>query len=88
MAATASDHGASARQHYTVICHWDDEACVWYVAESDVPGLATEAATFEELESKLRVMVPELLALNTPASEREHVPFDLITRKRELAVCA
>jgi hypothetical protein len=30
-------------KRYTVTCHWDKEAEVWYVAETDVPGLATEA---------------------------------------------
>jgi predicted RNase H-like HicB family nuclease len=34
-------------KRYTVTCHWDEEAEVWYVAETDVPGLATEAATVE-----------------------------------------
>jgi hypothetical protein len=31
-------------KRYTVTCHWDKEAEVWYVAETDVPGLATEAS--------------------------------------------
>lgn len=70
---------------YTITCRWDPEASVWYVAESDVPGLVTEAATIEEMERKLRAMVPELLALN----ESEHipgpVPFELIARKEELS---
>lgn len=26
-------------------CRWDEEGGVWYVADSDVPGLATEAET-------------------------------------------
>ena len=39
-------------KRYTVTCHWDEEAEVWYVAETDVPGLATEAATVEEMENK------------------------------------
>ena len=48
---------------------WDWEAGVW-VAESDnVPGLATEAATLEELLAKLAVMVPELLEENGVALE-------------------
>lgn len=70
---------------YTVACHWDDEARVWYVAETDVPGLATEAATLEEMERKLLVMIPELLALNEALEPRQSVPFELIARKHELA---
>ncbi len=42
----------------------DKEAGVWYVADSDVPGLATEAETFDRLREKVLAMVPELLELN------------------------
>jgi predicted RNase H-like HicB family nuclease len=70
---------------YTVACLWDAEARMWYVAETDVPGLATEAATLEELEHKLLQMIPELLALNDARETRGPVPFELIARKHELA---
>lgn len=43
---------------------WDGEAGVWVAESDDVPGLATEAATLEELLAKLAVMVPELLEEN------------------------
>ena len=35
---------------------------IWYVSDTDVPGLATEAAVVEEMEDKLLWMVPEVLA--------------------------
>jgi uncharacterized protein DUF1902 len=70
---------------YTVSCNWDHEAHVWYVAETDVPGLATEAATLEEMEQKLLRMVPELLFLNNSGESRQRVPFELIARKHALA---
>lgn len=73
---------------YTVTCLWDSEAHVWYVADSDVPGLVTEAATVEEMESKLRRMIPELLELNESRESCREVPFELIARKREVAACA
>lgn len=72
---------------YTVTCAWDAEAGVWYVAETDVPGLATEAESVEAMNRKLAVMIPELLELNTPALRRQQIPFELIARRRELA-CA
>ncbi len=50
--------------HRYIRCEWDDEARVWYVAESDVPGLAVEAETSEAMLRKLEAVVPELLALN------------------------
>ena len=43
---------------------WDDEAKVWYVSDSDVPGLSTWGATIDEIIGKVEVMVPELLELN------------------------
>jgi predicted RNase H-like HicB family nuclease len=70
---------------YTVACLWDDEAGMWYVAETDVPGLATEAATVEEMEQKLLRMIPELVELNDSRQPRQQVPFELIARKHELA---
>ena len=48
---------------------WDWEAGVWVAESDDVPGLATEAATLEELLAKLAVMVPELLEENGVALE-------------------
>ena len=48
----------------TVKAEWDADDGVWYVAESDVPGLAAEAASVEELVVKLRVLVPELVEAN------------------------
>ena len=48
---------------------WDGEAGVWVAESDDVPGLATEAATLEELLAKLAVMVPELLEENGVALE-------------------
>jgi predicted RNase H-like HicB family nuclease len=70
---------------YTVACLWDDEARVWYVSETAVPGLATEATTVEELERKLQRMIPELLELNNAHESRQQVPFELIARKHEFA---
>jgi predicted RNase H-like HicB family nuclease len=70
---------------YSVSCHWDPEASVWYVADSDVPGLVTEAPTLEEMEAKLIRMIPELLELNAGLARPVAVPFELVARKRELA---
>jgi hypothetical protein len=71
-------------KRYTVTCHWDEEAQVWFVADTDVPGLATEADTIEDMERKLLAMIPELLSLNR-VGHAQSVPFELIARKQELA---
>ena len=47
---------------------WDDGAGVWSASGDDVIGLAIEAKTQEELLNLLKVVVPELLALNHPES--------------------
>lgn len=76
-------------QTYTVTCNWDDEAEVWFVADTNVPGLATEASTIEELERKLLTMIPELLGINSAGGAAvKSVPFELIARKQELAKSA
>ncbi len=66
-----------------VHAQWDDEARVWVATSDDVPGLATEASTTEELVAKLKVMIPELMELNdqVPAGP---VPFELLTRRFEM----
>jgi hypothetical protein len=66
-------------EKYYVKAEWDAEASVWYVAETNVPGLCTEAETADELFCKLDIMIPELLALN--CDEHQHVPFDLTAHR-------
>lgn len=43
---------------------WDAEACVWIAESDDVPGLVLESGSFDALIERVRVTVPELLALN------------------------
>jgi predicted RNase H-like HicB family nuclease len=49
------------RRYAVVRIAWDDEAKVWYVQESDIPGLSTEADTLEELRKKVPLMIQDLL---------------------------
>ena len=42
----------------------DDEAGVWFVSNSDIPGLVAEAASQPGLLLKIRELVPELYGLN------------------------
>ena len=50
--------------HFSIQCRWDSEAGVWYVEDSDVPGLVTEAPTQKDMVAKPRGMILELLELN------------------------
>jgi len=61
--------GAMGVQSYTVNVLWDEEAKVWVATSEDVPGLVTEADTFEELERHIRELVPILLKANRAMPE-------------------
>lgn len=65
---------------------WDAEAMVWTAESDDVPGLATEAETSEQLIRKLRVLIPELLEANglMKNSEDGDIPFHLCTDRTEI----
>jgi predicted RNase H-like HicB family nuclease len=68
---------------FTVRVMWDAEASVWVAESDDVPGLITEADTFEALVVKLRVMIPELLEANGALPpDNDEFPFSLITKDR------
>ena len=43
---------------------WDEEASVWVATSDDVPGLVTEAASFDRLMQKLKVLITEMLDEN------------------------
>jgi hypothetical protein len=68
---------------YFVKAEFDTEANVWHVSQTDVPGLAVEAETPEELLSLLKTIVPELLELNGVVEDdaRFSVMFDHFARE-------
>ena len=70
----------------TVKAVWDAESKVWVATSEDVPGLATEADTLEDLSTKLRKMIPELMILNGIISEdfSGSINFELTTHRQEL----
>ena len=72
---------------YFIHAEWDDEAEVWVATSDDVPGLVAESETIEALVLKLKILVPELLEANGIAASGD-VPFELLTRRFELAHAA
>jgi predicted RNase H-like HicB family nuclease len=57
-------HMADTRRIPSVQARWDTEARVWVAVSDDVPGLAAEAASLDQLFQELKGLIPELLALN------------------------
>jgi hypothetical protein len=63
---------------YIVKASFDTEADVWFVDHTDIPGLATEATSFEELCRKIEVMASELLEANGLETGAVEVPIEII----------
>lgn len=69
------------KRHAIVRAAWDDEAGVWYVEESDIPGLATESETLEGLRQRIRDIIPDLLE---DAEDRpDEIEVDIIAHTHE-----
>jgi predicted RNase H-like HicB family nuclease len=69
------------KRHAIVRAAWDDEAKVWYVEESDIPGLATESETLEGLRQRIRDIIPDLLEDQTDRPEA--IELDIIAHTHE-----
>ena len=65
---------------HIVVADWDAEAGVWVATSDDVPGLATESATLEQLLAKLKYLVPELLMDNKRTRGAQPAEFQLLAR--------
>lgn len=50
--------------HFYAQIAWDAEAGVWYIAETDFPGLVAEAETEDALVAKIRQRIPDLYEAN------------------------
>jgi hypothetical protein len=60
---------------------WDDDAEVWVATTDDVPGLATEAATIEDLRAKIVVMIPELMVANGVKAEGADLTIQIVAEQ-------
>ena len=72
---------------FRVYARLDADAQVWYVHQSDVPGLHAEAETLDELLAELLTLVPELINANGQSIDggnqnQRQVPIDLIAQQR------
>jgi predicted RNase H-like HicB family nuclease len=69
------------RPYVVIRVAWDADAQVWFVEDSDVPGLATEAETLDGLRAKLPGMIADLLE-GRPDRPNE-IEMDVIAHARE-----
>ena len=49
---------------YFATISWDEDAGVWYISDTDFPGLVAEADSQRRLMHKIRQLVRELYELN------------------------
>lgn len=52
---------------YVVLANWDEDAGVWYVKATDIPGLNVEAETLEAFREIIADLAPDLVAANLGA---------------------
>lgn len=50
--------------YYEIRIEWDATAGVWYIEDSNIPGLVGEAPTLEAMMVLLRIRIPEMLEAN------------------------
>lgn len=73
---------------YTIYAKWDDDAQVWFVEQSNIPGLVTEAPTTKQFIKHIQELVPDLIQLN--GADGVDVPVELLwsgSQKVSLANC-
>ena len=72
------------KRPYFIRAEWDEKANVWVASSEEVPGLATESETLEQLIQKLKIMIPELLEANVEDVGLE-TSFEVFSRRFEIA---
>lgn len=71
---------------YHATISWDEEVRVWYVSDTDFPGLVAEADTQRELVRKIHQLVPELFEANRHLFDKaisETIPLQLTSSRLE-----
>ena len=69
---------------YIIKFTWDNTADVWIATSDDIPGLVLESGSYDALLERVRIAVPELLALNSPKVSPVTLAF--LSERRERMV--
>lgn len=76
---TGMEHGAMI----VVRCEYDEDARVWYVKSSDLPGLSGEAPTFDALADRIPGMILDLIEENGIDDRAPEIPIEIIACRHE-----
>jgi hypothetical protein len=70
-------------KHLSVVVRadWDDETRTWVATSSDVDGLAVEAGSLEELETKVVAAISDLLEFNGFRFELAEIPVHIVAQR-------
>jgi hypothetical protein len=71
------DRMADPRRVFEIKAQWDGEAAVWWCSNDELP-LTTEAATFEQLVSRVLEIAPELAAENGLAAPGDAIALHFV----------
>jgi len=77
---------ATFPDRFEVRAHWDADAGVWWAESDDIPGLVTEAKTFEDLVSNVCALIPDLLELNGVGNLPAEVPVSFKADRQEMVI--
>lgn len=73
------DEPEAKMQRYAIVrAAWDEDAKVWYIEDSDIPGLVTESESLEGLRQRIRDILPDLL--HGQPDVPEAIEIDIIAR--------
>jgi len=68
---------ADSRKVFEIKAQWDGEAAVWWCSNDELP-LTTEAATFEQLVSRVLEIAPEIAAENGLAAPGDEIELHFV----------
>jgi hypothetical protein len=54
---------------------WDDEVRVWIATSEDAPGLVVEAASWQTMIDEARIVLPDLLEMDSDSARNVSLTF-------------
>ena len=76
------------KQHFDITLAWDRANAVWFVEQSDLPGLCVEAPTLDAMRDIIHDLAPDLLETNVPVKQRDwplHIQHVMEPRRNRAA---